>query len=426
MNNFPDFQDGDVRVIISGSRQYQLHSAILKSNSPVFAELLDDENAARLSSKAIKRGVRTRFRIIMVENTSNEHIISHTLQTIPLDENGRPITPQAVPLDLENGRVIPTDILAYDSVLSALYNVPIDLGDAMTNDMADIVSKVSPLVDVAEYLGCVHVVTKPIEATLLATGQHMHCAIATAPLGWLHLTTRIRSVVLFREALIHAAGQYNTDHIKSGIHTLHPKVAALLHKKGQALRRAVQMAEKQMLSYYPNHLHREKTVGRADKDSIGRASYANDVMSWIGLVVLRHFLAQTLADDATHNAPDMGKELIDAIIKGGDAYLDRGMLAQFHAFFPMSQKGSAVLENKIAEMKEFIKKFVRQLAVNNSTLDTKTFPVSHLTCTNVAANEYPWVEHDEAETVAEDSDDGDEFPASRHVPGYEGDGEESF
>lgn len=155
MNNFPDFQDGDVRVIISGSRQYQLHSAILKSNSPVFAELLDDENAARLSSKAIKRGVRTRFRIIMVENTSNEHIISHTLQTIPLDENGRPITPQAVPLDLENGRVIPTDILAYDSVLSALYNVPIDLGDAMTNDMADIVSKVSPLVDVAEYLGCV-------------------------------------------------------------------------------------------------------------------------------------------------------------------------------------------------------------------------------------------------------------------------------
>lgn len=189
-------------------------------------------------------------------------------------------------------------------------------------------------------------------------GQTLHRSIADNPIKWLDLAYRIRSRILFREALIHATGQYNTENVKKNVDKMQAPVRDLLHKKGQALREAVRLAEKRILSYYPTHLQREKTVGRADKDSIGRGSYANDIMSWIGLIVLRHFFAQTVADDAGHNAPDMGKELVDAIMKGGDAYLNRHVLDQFHAYFPMSNKGNSVLEGKIEEMKEFIKKFV--------------------------------------------------------------------
>ena len=116
------------------------------------------------------------------------------------------------------------------------------------------------------------------------------------------------------------------------------KVAELLHRKGRTLRDAVKMAEKRILSYYPTHLQREKTVGRADKDNIGRASYSNDVMSWIGLVVLRHFFTQLLADDATHNAPDMGKELVDAVMQGGDSYLDKALWTNSMPTFPCHRR----------------------------------------------------------------------------------------
>lgn len=34
-HSFPDFADGDVRVVLTGSRQYRLHSGVLKNSSSV-------------------------------------------------------------------------------------------------------------------------------------------------------------------------------------------------------------------------------------------------------------------------------------------------------------------------------------------------------------------------------------------------------
>ncbi|KAI6860743.1 hypothetical protein KC338_g6845 [Hortaea werneckii] len=390
MTDFPYFEDGDVHIIITGSRQYQLHSAVLRSNSPVLARLLNEDNAARLSSKAIKRGATVKFRIIMTDNTADDGGLPYTLKTVPLNEEGKPTEHRIVGLDLENGRVVPSEVLAYESVFSALYNASIDLGDFETDGMVHVLTRVWSVVDAAEQLRCTHVVTHAIEATLLATGQLLQQSIASCPSPWLNLAYKISSRHLFRESLIHAAGQYNTEEVQKEIVGMPEKVAELLHRKGRTLRDAVKMAEKRILSYYPTHLQREKTVGRADKDNIGRASYSNDVMSWIGLVVLRHFFTQLLADDATHNAPDMGKELVDAVMQGGDSYLDKGIMDQFHAYFPMSQKGAGVLENKVSEMKESIKKFMADLHRNESMLDTKTFKVGHLTCVKVFQHEYPF------------------------------------
>ena len=112
-------------------------------------------------------------------------------------------------------------------------------------------------------------------------------------------------------------------------------------------------------SCYPSHLQREKTVGRADRDSSGRASYSNDVFSWIGLSCLRHYFAQNLCFDNTHNGEDMGYEIVMTIQEGGDAYLNKPQLDGFHNLFPMSRKGTSVVEYKVNEMKEFIKTFVR-------------------------------------------------------------------
>ncbi|RMY24890.1 hypothetical protein D0867_01079 [Hortaea werneckii] len=404
MASFPHFEDGDVHIIITGSRQYHLHSAVLRSNSPVMARLLNEENAARLSNRAIRRGATVRFRIVMTDSTTRDGGLPYTLKAVPLNEEGKPTEHRIVGLDLENGRVIPAEVLAYESVFSALYNAPIDLGDFETDGMVHVLTGVWSVVDAAEQLQCTHVVTHAIEATLLATGQLLHQSIANRPAPWLILAYKIHSRNLFRESIIHAAGKYNTEEIQKEIVNMPEDVADLLHRKGRTLREAVKMAEKRILSYYPTHLQREKTVGRADKDSIGRASYSNDVMSWIGLVVLRHFFTQLLADDATHNAPDMGKELVDAVMQGGDTYLDKGIMDQFHAYFPMSQKGASVLENKVSDMKESIKKFMADLHKNESMLDTKTFKIAHFTCVKVFQHEYPFGEA-RKNVVVDEADD---------------------
>jgi len=62
-NRFPHFEDGDVLILLSASRTYQLHARTLRMHSPYFARLLLEERAAKLSPKAKKDGINTLYRI---------------------------------------------------------------------------------------------------------------------------------------------------------------------------------------------------------------------------------------------------------------------------------------------------------------------------------------------------------------------------
>ncbi|KAK3094266.1 hypothetical protein LTR53_019494, partial [Teratosphaeriaceae sp. CCFEE 6253] len=145
------------------------------------------------------------------------------------------------------------------------------------------------------------------------------------------------------------------DKVQDNLRILDPPVAAMLKRKAEMLKNAVKKQFQVMLTWYPNHLQRESTVGRADRDNIGRNSYSNDIMAWLALTLLRHWVSFQVADDQTHHAPDLGKSVIDVVMQGGEAYLDKAQLTKWHKFFPMSARGSAVVENKLAEDKESIK-----------------------------------------------------------------------
>lgn len=107
--HFPQFLDGDVRIVISGARQYQLHKSILVDGSPTFKKLLADEYTTKLSSKAIKKNILTRNRL-MLEKTPYDGVEGNspirTLVPIALDEEGKPINGPTVGLDLENGMMV--------------------------------------------------------------------------------------------------------------------------------------------------------------------------------------------------------------------------------------------------------------------------------------------------------------------------------
>lgn len=59
MSRWPVLSDRDVKIVITGSRQYELHSTVLKfaSLNSRIAKLLNNAYAANLSSKAIKRAL---------------------------------------------------------------------------------------------------------------------------------------------------------------------------------------------------------------------------------------------------------------------------------------------------------------------------------------------------------------------------------
>jgi len=108
---FPAFTDGDVHITITGSRQYTLHSTILKNCSPVMVQLLDEQWAAKLSAKAVKRGATIKHRLIMVDDNDDESSIAYVLEPVQVNDEGKAVTHHPIGLDLENGRVVSPTVL---------------------------------------------------------------------------------------------------------------------------------------------------------------------------------------------------------------------------------------------------------------------------------------------------------------------------
>ena len=188
--------------------------------------------------------------------------------------------------------------------------------------------------------------------------------------------------------------------------TMKKPVLDLLQKKGQDLMEAVQNAEMKLLSYYPPALLRELSVGLVDKDNNSRASYGNDILTWIALVAFRQFTGQNCASDETHHAEDMGYEFMDAIAKAGDHYLSKNELKEFHRLFPMSGKATSAVEAKLAEIKQHAATFGVPLLKNESQLDVNKYPSGYFTCATVRFEDYPWYNSvQDVEMEEEDDED---------------------
>ena len=62
VSEFPKYLDGDVIIVITSTKTYQLHASILRRNSPFFAQLLTEQAAAHLLPRAVRAGVTVRYR----------------------------------------------------------------------------------------------------------------------------------------------------------------------------------------------------------------------------------------------------------------------------------------------------------------------------------------------------------------------------
>jgi len=127
-DNFPEFADGDVLVVITAARRYKLHSTVLRRSSPTFATLLDEVAAADLSSKVKKRGMTVKYRLHLVDNpdagdrNAGVQPAAHILHRVMLDGNGNPSRdfPTLLGDANENGRVVPQFVLVNYHRMSSL------------------------------------------------------------------------------------------------------------------------------------------------------------------------------------------------------------------------------------------------------------------------------------------------------------------
>ena len=293
----------------------------------------------------------------------------------------------------ENGRIPQADKVfgQYEALFYAFYNRGLVIDET---DMLAALSHCYELLEISDYLGCTSLISKPIEVALLNHGQGLFRAIQNSPSAWIEMSYRIQSESMFQECMIHLVGNWKTfkenqkvsDNLRkvSGIRALIENYYAVLINQCKNLELAV-------LSEYPGRM---KTP--ADDPPIKREAYAKDILIWMALSFFRHWVTQRLVIGKGRHALDCGYELYSLLYKGGDAYMDRSVVNQFHTKFPMTKKALNVLDNHLLEIKECIKDIVEQHKIlqSNCQLDTHRFPVNYLTCIDFQRSDCPWLHND--------------------------------
>lgn len=98
---------------------------------------------------------------------------------------------------------------------------------------------------------------KPVEVALLKHGQALFRAIQAAPHLWANMSFRIQSELIFRESIIHLAGNWNTW-VKDRACSLSlkdtPAAKLLVVKYHQRLVQRAQKLEMRIVSFYPGDM----------------------------------------------------------------------------------------------------------------------------------------------------------------------------
>jgi hypothetical protein len=255
------------------------------------------------------------------------------------------------------------------------------------------------LLQISDYLGCTTLISKPIEVALLKHGQELFRSIQKSPHAWIDMAYRIRSEMVFKECMIHLAGNWKVFKTKSHVTNQLcdiPNLRGLVEKYHRQLLTACKNLELGVMSLYPGEMRLP-----VDDLPIKREAYAKDILVWMALTFFRHWIGQRLIMEKGRHSLDCGYELYKQIGTAGEAYMDKSVINQFHTKFPMTKKAMNVLENHLLEIKECMKGVIDQHKIlkSNTQLDVHRFPVNYLTCIDFKRDDFPWLNDDDEPRV---------------------------
>ncbi|MCJ1405043.1 hypothetical protein MMC11_008269 [Xylographa trunciseda] len=372
----PKYADSDLQVTLPGGRIYHLHAGVFRRASQFFAQFLAEDLGAVLSARAIKDGVKLRYRIDLVGiETSNAHFVSRAINNM-----GHCTLFNSLP-DLENGKVPNEKLKHYDNVFRSFYNEELDIE---TRNLATALHDCMGMVNIAENYDCVAAIRESVDVALLRQGQVLFKSISQNPVQWANFACRIRSPTIFKDSLIHLVGKWKM--LEEDEHAnLDMPIIEICQRKHEEFQLEKEAIELRILGHYSPKMQ------KAESDNPGRISYANDIYTWMGLSLFRQWFSQNICQGSNLQAIDGGYSFYLLLSKGGPAYLDHVQREGFHLYFPMTKKGKTVLENHLNSYKAEVQAFVAPLMANSTQLEFQDHNrPNHLLCLDVGENDYPW------------------------------------
>ncbi|TVY45584.1 hypothetical protein LSUB1_G000942 [Lachnellula subtilissima] len=321
-NVFPQYADGDVLIISGAGQTWRLHSSYLIKYSKILAGLLDPNKAARITRKQREVGMTIRWKLEMVEFTENP--TDCRLRSFKLVEHSSRST-----LRLNDDVAQRKDNYhkVYDNLFKCIYNIEPDLTkDEKKNAGIGYIADAVAVLLAAEHLDALHSLHITLEGIFLRLGQLLWHHMAAKPERWAFMAARIRSPILFREAMVHVVGKLD---MKQDIdqrwfmsNPLRRKILELAEKKVKEIKEKKLEVERRLLEYYPPrmmHIQKGSVVP-------SRAVYDTDIYLWQARSLVQQYISSSYFSNLHHRGPDGGVHFYRTIGYGGEAYLCKDSL----------------------------------------------------------------------------------------------------
>lgn len=240
------------------------------------------------------------------------------------------------------------------------------------------------VISVAKPIGSLPVIRPYLSSAVAQFGKQLFMAIAAEPIRWLKLSITLEFAALFKEAMIHVVGT-TTIH-PDGTIDLYIDIPEVVSE--MITRKFLQLHD--YILEVNQHLFLSSIVIDG-QHAIAFSGVDRTILStWLVVQIWRDWFCLQVSD-SRFNANKMGL-LYRTLGEGGDAYLTvesvRAVLERMGVPDTIDVKE---LQVDLELMKGFAQRTVRELCVNESMVDVQEAGIEHLTCTQMADEEVPWL-----------------------------------
>lgn len=194
---------------------------------------------------------------------------------------------------------------AHNNFFRLLYEMEPELTDS--DDLDGTINELVYVLEVAENLGALKVVRKPIE-TFLVSAMGFWKRVADAPVYWADIACRLQSSMVFKEAMCHYVGQFGFR--KSSLSKIRPpdlqyskELDQLCIDKYNALQALKIVVEQKVLHFYPESMKPGPSAGNGGAK---RSIYANNIYQWQSLLLIRQWMTRGICNKEHHLSEEDG------------------------------------------------------------------------------------------------------------------------
>jgi hypothetical protein len=290
----------------------------------------------------------------------------------------------------------------YLKVYDNIFKIMGGLQPALTSDMqnnagVNYIGDAVAILLAAEHLDALDALHVLLEGHFLRLGPLLWRHMAAKPERWSFMAARIRSKLMFNEAMIHVVGKLDMkrdiDQKWFMSNPLRRDILALAEKKAREIKEKKLDVERRLLEFYPARMMHTK-VGNTIPN---RAKFGNDIYLWQARALVQQYISSAYFSNLHHRGHDGGVQFYRTIGTGGEAYLGKDTLQPFYNCFTMSGKGKVCFVDAINVIKEEIKPIVSDLLHDRS--QAKRYEgedkLPWLTCARILDHELPWAQKEE-------------------------------